>query len=54
MGKKRAMMLGLDGADPFVIRRLIAMGRLPNLKRVLEEGTAHRDMTKSAAWAPAR
>lgn len=42
MGKKRAMMLGLDGADPFVIRRLIAMGRLPNLKRVMEEGTAHK------------
>lgn len=50
MGKKRAMMLGLDGADPFVIRRLIDMGRLPNFKRVLEEGTAHRDWNMLGAF----
>ena len=44
MGKKRAMMLGLDGADPLVVRRLIDMGRLPNMKRVLEEGVARGDL----------
>ena len=36
MNKKRAMMIGLDGADPYVIERMIKQGRLPNLKKVLE------------------
>ena len=34
---KRAMMLGLDGADPFVVKKLIDMGRLPNLSRILDK-----------------
>ena len=40
MGKKRAMLLGLDGADPVVIKRLMAEGRMPNLEKLLKEGTA--------------
>ena len=43
MTKKRAMMIGLDGADPFVIDRLIKKGKLPNLKRVIEDGVNRRD-----------
>lgn len=50
MIKKRAMMLGLDGADPLIIKRLIDMGRMPNMKRVLKEGTAHTDLCMLGAF----
>ncbi len=35
----RVVVLGLDGLDPERVRRLISAGRLPNLKRLAEEGT---------------
>jgi Uncharacterized conserved protein len=38
------MMLGLDGADPFIVRELMEMGRLPNLKKLLEQGTANKSL----------
>ena len=47
---KRAMMLGLNGADPFVVKKLIDMGRLPNLSRILKEGTAHTDFAMLGAF----
>lgn len=50
MGLKRAMMIGLDGADPLVVKRLIKQGRLPNLKRVLEEGVYDKDMKLIGAY----
>ena len=40
MSKKRAMMIGLDGADPVVVRRLIDEGKMPNMKKLLELGVA--------------
>ena len=40
MSMKRAMMIGLDGADPVVCKRLVAEGRMPNLKKILEQGVA--------------
>ena len=40
MAKKRCMMIGLDGADPFVIKKLIGEGRLPNIQKLLENGVA--------------
>lgn len=42
MSLKRAMLLGLDGADPMVIKRMISEGRLPNMKKVMEQG-AHTE-----------
>ena len=44
MGLNRAMMIGLDGANPVVVKRLIAQGRLPNMKRLLEMGTASENI----------
>lgn len=38
--KKRAVIIGLDGADFRVIDPLIAIGRLPNLKRLIDEGVS--------------
>ena len=45
MGKKIAMLLGLDGADPVVIKRLMAEGRMPNLEKLLKEGTATESLS---------
>ena len=42
MGLKRAMLLGLDGADPLVLKRLMAENRLPNMQKVMEQG-AHTE-----------
>lgn len=50
MALKRAMLLGLDGADPLVVKKMLEMGRLPNMKRVLEHGAAHRDLTMLGAF----
>ena len=47
---KRAMMLGLDGADPFVVKKMIKLGRLPNFKKLLEEGVAHTDYAMLGAF----
>lgn len=38
MGLKRTMMIGIDGMDPKIVKRLIEAGRLPNMKRALEGG----------------
>ena len=42
MGLKRAMVIGLDAADPVQVRRLIDEGKMPNLKKLLENGTANK------------
>ena len=37
-------MIGLDGADPYVCKRLVAEGRMPNLKKLLEKGVAREGL----------
>lgn len=44
MSVKRAMMIGLDGADPVVCKRLVEEGRMPNLKKLLEKGVAREGL----------
>ena len=34
----RCMIIGLDGADWSVIDKLVSLGRLPNIQRLLEQG----------------
>ena len=41
---KRAMMIGLDGADPLQVKRLIEKGKMPNLKKLLEQGVANENI----------
>lgn len=41
---KKVMLLGLDGADPSLIRRYIAEGKLPNFKRALGLGVTTNDL----------
>lgn len=45
LGKaKKAMVIGLDGADPKFMKILMSEGRLPNFKKLLEMGTTTTDM----------
>jgi tetratricopeptide (TPR) repeat protein len=52
---ERVLLIGWDGADRFVLRRLLAEGRLPHLASLLEQGTclelvAPRPHETSAVW----
>lgn len=38
MTTKRAMILGLDGADPMVVERMLKAGRLPGMQKVIDRG----------------
>ena len=50
MGLKRAMMIGLDSADPVQVRRLMDEGKMPNLKKLLEEyGVANHNLAMLGA-----
>lgn len=50
MGQKRVMMIGLDAADPVQVRRLMDEGKMPNLKRLLEEqGVANPNLAMIGA-----
>ena len=44
MGLKRAMVIGLDAADPVQVKRLMAEGKMPNLKKLLESGVANENL----------
>jgi predicted AlkP superfamily phosphohydrolase/phosphomutase len=41
---KKVMLLGLDGADPAVIRKYVAEGKLPNFKRAIDAGVTTTDL----------
>ncbi len=39
----KVMMIGFDGADPYVVKRMVAEGRLPNFKKIAEMGVTTED-----------
>ena len=43
MGDK-VLVLGIDGMDPKLTRRLVDEGKLPSIKRMIEMGSARRDL----------
>jgi predicted AlkP superfamily phosphohydrolase/phosphomutase len=49
---KRAVILGFDGMDPELADRFIEEGRLPNLKRLRDEGSFRRLQTTFPAISP--
>ena len=49
MGLKRAMVIGLDAADPVQVQRLMDEGKMPNLKKLLAQGTAHKSLSMLGA-----
>ncbi|RJP35980.1 MAG: nucleotide pyrophosphatase [Phycisphaerales bacterium] len=49
---KRVVVLGLDGMEPKLTDRFIAEGKLPNLKRLMEQGCYHRLATTAPPLSP--
>lgn len=41
---QKLLILGIDGMDPKLTRRLIAEGRLPNIKKYVDRGSARADL----------
>lgn len=50
MSKKRAMLIGLDAADPLMVKELIQAGRLPNMQKLLTQGCAHESLAMRGAF----
>lgn len=44
MKDRKLIVLGIDGMDPKMTRRLVDEGRLPNIKKFLEKGAARHDL----------
>ncbi len=40
----KVIMLGIDGMDPLYTKRLLSEGKLPNIKKFIEQGTTTKDM----------
>ncbi|MBN1765044.1 MAG: alkaline phosphatase family protein [Sedimentisphaerales bacterium] len=49
---KKIVILGLDGLDPNLVERYMAEGKLPNFKRVCEEGSFKRLSTTIPSISP--
>lgn len=49
---KRVVIVGLDGLEPKLVDKFIAEGRLPNLKRLAEQGSFNRLGTTLPALSP--
>jgi predicted AlkP superfamily phosphohydrolase/phosphomutase len=41
---EKLLILGIDGMDPKLTRRLVAEGRLPHIKELIERGSARADL----------
>src|SRR4051812_19195001 len=50
--KQRVFVLGFDGMDPTLARKWMAEGKLPNLKRLSEEGTFAKLETTQPSESP--
>lgn len=48
----RVMLIGIDGADPAIIERLIAQGRLPTLARLARDGAFGRLRSREPLLSP--
>jgi predicted AlkP superfamily phosphohydrolase/phosphomutase len=51
-GVKGVVILGLDGLDPDLTQRFMDQGRLPNLKRLAEDGCFYKLRTTCPAMSP--
>lgn len=51
-GTKGVVILGLDGLDPDLTSRFMEQGKLPNLKRLAEQGSFHKLGTTCPAMSP--
>jgi len=46
---RKLIVLGIDGMDPVITKRLVDEGRLPNIKRYLEHGSARSELNMLGA-----
>ena len=44
MTGQKVLVLGIDGMDPKLCRRLLDEGRLPNIQKMLDRGSARKDL----------
>lgn len=49
MNSKKVIVLGIDGMDPKMTKRLVDEGKLPNLKKMIEMGSARKDLVMLGA-----
>ncbi|MFQ5591453.1 MAG: alkaline phosphatase family protein, partial [Phycisphaerae bacterium] len=49
---KRFVVLGLDGMEPTLVEKYMAKGALPNLRRLMEQGSYHRLGTTAPPLSP--
>ena len=47
---KRVMMIGFDGSDPFVVKRMIENGKLPNFQKIITQGVTTEDYSMLGAF----
>mgnify|MGYP003308518858 FL=1 len=41
---EKVLLLGIDGMDPKFSRRMVEEGHMPNLKKLIEKGSARKDL----------
>ena len=44
MGERKVLVLGIDGMDPKMTKRLMDEGKLPNIEKMLKVGSAREDL----------
>ena len=44
MNTNKVLVIGIDGMDPKMTRRMVDEGKLPNIKKMIEMGSARHDL----------
>ena len=44
MNDNKVFVIGIDGMDPKMTRRMVDEGKLPNIKKMIEMGSARKDL----------
>ena len=44
MSDNKVFVIGIDGMDPKMTRRMVDEGKLPNIKKLIEQGSARKDL----------
>ena len=51
---RKVMVLGLDGMEPYTAKRLMDAGKMPNLKKMVENGAARENLELLGSMPPWR
>ena len=52
MPDNKVIVLGIDGMDPKMTRRLVDEGRLPNIEKLIKQGGARHDLVLLGVCQP--